>query len=70
MPSQNRLPSDETLKILAADYENDEVLKNVLDTIRKRPLAMMQHKSRSNNSLKGLAKIAAEQLANPDGPSV
>ena len=70
MPSQNKLPNDETLKILAADYENDEVLKNVLDTIRKRPLAMMQHKSRSNKDVKSLAKIAAEQLVNPDGPSV
>ena len=70
MPSRNRLPSDETLKILAADYENDEVLKNVLNTIRKRPIAMMQHKSRSNKDIKGLAKIAAEQLRNPDGPSV
>ena len=70
MPSQNSLPNDETLKILAADYQNDEVLKNVLNTIRKRPIAMMQSKRRSNKNFKDLAKIAAEQLANPEGPRV
>ena len=70
MPSQNSLPNDETLKILAADYQNDEVLKNVLNTIRKRPIAMMQSKRRSNKNFKDLAKTAAEQLANPEGPRV
>ena len=69
MPSKNSLPTDETLKILAADYKNDEMLSNVLDTIRKRPLAMMQPKSIPGKNVKGLAKIAAEQLINIEGPS-
>ena len=70
MPSQNSLPNDNTLRILAADYQNDDILKNVLNTIRKRPIAMMQSKKGSNKNIKGLAKIAAEQLANPEGPRV
>ena len=42
MPSKNRLPSNETLKLLEEDYQNDESLSNVLSTIRKRPIAMME----------------------------
>ena len=70
MPSKNSLPTDETLKILAADYENDEMLSNVLNTIRKRPLSMMQPKSRPGKKVKDLAKIAAQQLNNINGPSI
>ena len=70
MPSRNSLPTDETLKILAADYKNDEMLSNVLNTIRKRPLAMMQSKSITGKKIKGLAKIAAQQLNDINGPSI
>ena len=70
MPSSNRLPSDETLKILAADYHEDEVLSNVLHTIRKRPIAMMQTSKNSSQDVKRLAKIAGQQLSQSEGPSV
>ena len=70
MPSANRLPSDETLKILAADYHDDEALSNVLRTIRKRPIAMMQTSKNSSQDVKRLAKIAGQQLVQPNGPSI
>ena len=70
MPSANRLPDDETLKILAADYHEDEVLSNVLRTIRKRPIAMMQTSKNSSQDIIRLAKIAGQQLSKFDGPSV
>ena len=70
MPSKNRLPSDETLKLLEEDYQNDEFLSNVLSTIRKRPIAMMEPKSRSDKDMNGLAKIAAQQLSDINGPSI
>ena len=70
MPSANRLPSDETLKILAADYHDDETLSNVLRTIRKRPIAMMQTSKNSSQDVKRLAKIAGQQLVQPNGPSI
>ena len=70
MPSRNSLPTDDTLKILVADYKNDKMLSNVLNTIRKRPLAMMQSKSISGQKIKGLAKIAAQQLNDINGPSI
>ena len=70
MPSRNSLPTDDTLKILAADYKNDEMLSKVLNTIRKRPLAMMQTSKNSSQDVKRLAKIAGQQLIQPNGPSV
>ena len=70
MPSANRLPDDETLKLLAADYDQDEVLGDILRTIRKRPISMMQSSKNSNQDVKKLAKIAGQQLAQPDGPSI
>ena len=70
MPSKNRLPSDETLKLLEKDYKNDEFLSNVLSTIRKRPIAMMEPKSRSDKDMNGLAKIAAQQLSDINGPRI
>ena len=70
MPSANRLPDDKTLKILAADYEQDEVLGDILRIIRKRPISMMQSSKNSNQDVKKLAKIAGQQIAQPDGPSI
>jgi len=70
MPSANKLPSDETLKILANDYSKDNVLSNVLNTIRQRPIAMMQNSKNANQDIKKLAKIAGEQLAQSDGPNI
>jgi uncharacterized protein (DUF1501 family) len=70
MPSSNKLPSDETLKILADDYSKDKVLSNVLNTIRQRPIAMMQNSKNANQDVKKLAKIAGEQLAQSDGPNI
>ena len=70
MPSSNKLPSDETLKILANDYSKDKVLSNVLNTIRQRPIAMMQNIKNASQDVKKLAKIAAEQLAQSDGPNI
>ena len=66
MPSSNKLPSDETLKILADDYSKDKVLSNVLNTIRQRPIAMMQNSKNASQDVKKLAKIAGEQLAQSD----
>ena len=70
MPSSNKLPSDETLKILANDYSKDKVLSNVLNTIRQRPIAMMQNSKNASQDVKKLAKIAGEQLAQSDGPNI
>ena len=70
MPSSNKLPSDETLKILADDYSKDKVLSNVLNTIRQRPIAMMQNSKNASQDVKKLAKIAGEQLAQSDGPNI
>ena len=70
MPSKNRLPNDEVLQLLHEDYQDDKMLQEVLSTIRKRPIAMMEPKSRSDRDMKGLAKIAAQQLSDPAGPSV
>ena len=70
MPSRNSLPTDDTLKILAADYKNDKMLSNALNIIRKRPLNMMQPKSVPGKKIKGLAKIAAQQLNDINGPSI
>ena len=70
MPSRNTLPTDDTLKILAADYKNDKMLSNALNIIRKRPLNMMQPKSVPGKKIKGLAKIAAQQLNDINGPSI
>ena len=70
LPSANNLPSDETLEILAADYQEDHLLSNVLRTIRKRPIAMMQTGKNSNRDVKRLAHIAGQQLSQPDGPSI
>ena len=70
MPSRNSLPPDETLKILASDYKDDKMLSNALNIIRKRPINMMQPKSIPGKDVKNLAKIAAEQLNDINGPSV
>ncbi len=70
MPSKNRLPNDNTLQLLLNDYKEDKMLWEVLSTIRKRPIAMMEPKSRSDRDMRGLAKIAAQQLSDPTGPSV
>ena len=70
MPSKNRLPNDDTLQLLQKDYKEDKMLWEVLSSIRKRPIAMMEPKSRSDKNMKGLAKIAAQQLSDPAGPSV
>ena len=70
MPSSNKLPSDETLKMLADDYSKDKVLSNVLNTIRQRPIAMMQNSKNASQDVKKLAKIAGEQLAQSDGPNI
>jgi uncharacterized protein (DUF1501 family) len=70
MPSKNRLPKDDVLQLLQQDYQEDKMLQEVLSTIRKRPISMMEPKSRSNRDMKGLAKIAAQQLSDPVGPSV
>ena len=70
LPSKNRLPNDDTLQLLQNDYQDDKMLSEVLSTIRKRPFAMMEPKSKSDKDMKGLAKIAAEQLSKPDGPSI
>ena len=70
MPSKNRLPNDEVFQLLQKDYKEDKMLWEVLSAIRKRPIAMMKQKSRSGKDMKGLAKIAAQQLSDPTGPSV
>ena len=46
------------------------MLWEVLNTIRKRPIAMIEPKFRSDRDMKGLAKIAAQQLSDRTGPSV
>ena len=71
MPSRNSLPKDDILNLLAKNYSQDDMLSSTLATIRKRPISMMNMRNRSGDQdVSGLAKIASNQLADPDGPSI
>ena len=71
LPSKNSLPNDQMLADLAINYAGDDMLSNALETIRKRPLSMTNMRSRGgDNDVASLAKVAAQQLSDPAGPSI
>lgn len=71
LPSSNSLPDSDMLAKLAGHYSEDEMLSRALETIRKRPVSMSRMRSRGGDgNVQSLAKIAGQQLADPDGPSV
>ena len=71
LPSSNSLPDSDMLARLAGHYAGDEMLSTSLETIRKRPVSMSSMRSRGgDDDLHSLARVAGQQLADPDGPSI
>ena len=71
MPSSNSLPDSDMLARLAGHYAGDEMLSMALETIRKRPVSMTDMRSRGGDGdVYSLARIAGQQLADPEGPSI
>ena len=71
LPSSNSLPDSDMLARLAGHYAGDEILSTALETIRKRPVSMSSMRSRGgDDDVHSLARIAGQQLADPDGPSM
>ena len=71
LPSSNSLPDSDMLARLAGHYAGDERLSTALETIRKRPVSMSSMRSRGgDDDVESLARIAGQQLADPDGPSI
>ncbi|NCF48482.1 MAG: DUF1501 domain-containing protein [Bacteroidetes bacterium] len=69
MPAKNPLPQDHLLDLLTADYADDPDLAEAMARIRKRPLAMGSMNG-GGDDVETLARIAGNQLADPDGPSI
>jgi uncharacterized protein (DUF1501 family) len=71
LPSSNPLPDDNILTSLANNYANEKMLSTAIETIRKRPVSMTSMRSRGDDSdVSSLASVAAQQLADPSGPSI
>lgn len=69
-PSNRPMPSADILKLLEESYHGEDGLAKAMAKIRARPLSMNMDGGGDDANIDKLAKIAAQQMREADGPSV